>query len=81
MIFIANHEYCINANQIKGEVKCRCEIKDGGLLKNGLICETNEQTNITGSCESDEWCIGNSSDVYSTRLRPMCQQGKPFQDT
>ena len=76
LIDTANYEYYSKRNPIQGEVRCRCETKNGGLIENGLLCETNGTTNKIGSCNSNEWCIDTLRDVYSTRLSPICQPGK-----
>ena len=70
----------LNADQIKGAVRCSCETKNGGFANNGLICETNGTTEKIAECRPDEWCTSNSWHPYSTRLRPNCEKGKLFKN-
>ena len=57
-------------------VQCYCESQNGGTKENGIVCEVNGTTKNIGSCKSDEWCTGNLTKSYSTRLSQFCEKGK-----
>ena len=50
-------------------------IKNGGLKENGIVCEKNGTIDKIGNCKSDEWCVGNVTENYSTRLSQFCKKG------
>ena len=57
-------------------VTCYCEFKNGGVEKNGIVCETFNITEKIGTCSPDEWCTGYPTPNYSTRLTSLCEKGR-----
>ena len=69
-------EHLMNIFHFKDTVRCYCETSNGGLVENGIVCVLNETAIKIGSCNSDEWCTGNPTDRYSTRVSQFCEKGR-----